>query len=267
MPVSFGGLAVGKSYTRPQLAEMWGYGGYEAIARGAVTPAGTPYIILFITKEKQSFLPQYQDKLYGERLIIEGETNHAADRRLVEAASRKDEIHLFYRERHHEPFEYKGQIFLIAHELRADTPSHFEFSLSMTDAIAQGDLETELLTHGAEIDAFIPDAEGRRRMCQSIAYERSPRNRAQALKIHGTTCLACRFDFNKVYGAAYAANYIEVHHVRSITQGIVTPDPAKDLAPLCSNCHSMAHRRRGQVLGVEELRSLIEAAAEDLAAG
>lgn len=178
----------------------------------------------------------------------------------MEAASRKDEIHLFYRERHHEPFEYKGEIFLIDHELKADTPSHFEFSLSRADAIAQADLETELLTHGAEIDTFVPEAEGRKRMRQSIEYERSPRNRAQALKLHGTACLACGFDFNTVYGADYAASYIEVHHVTSITQGVVTPNPAKDLAPLCSNCHSMAHRRKGQVLGVEELRSLLKKA-------
>ena len=84
----------------------------------------------------------------------------------------------------------------------------------------------------------------------------------QALKIHGTACLACGFDFNKVYGHTYARSYIEVHHVRSITQGIAVPDPAKDLAPLCSNCHSMAHRRKGQVLGVDELRALLKAAAD-----
>jgi putative restriction endonuclease len=139
--VSFDSLVVGHSYSRPQLAELWGYKSYEAISRGAVTPAHTPYIILFITHQKQSFLPQYKDELSGERLVIEGETNHVADRRLVEAASRNDEIHLFYRDRHHEPFEYKGQIFLVAHELKATAPSNFEFSLSRDRLSASAKLD------------------------------------------------------------------------------------------------------------------------------
>jgi predicted HNH restriction endonuclease len=31
-----------------------------------------------------------------------------------------------------------------------------------------------------------------------------------------------------------------------------------DLAPLCSNCHSMAHRETGRILSVAELKGLIE---------
>ena len=95
MLVSFDKLVPGKSYTRPELAAAWGYASYEAISRGAVTPAGSPYVILFITKEKQSFLPQYRDELHGERLVIEGENSHTADDRIVGARAKGDEIHLF----------------------------------------------------------------------------------------------------------------------------------------------------------------------------
>ena len=38
MPVSFDSLEEGKKYTRPELAEIWGYSRYEAISSGIVTP-------------------------------------------------------------------------------------------------------------------------------------------------------------------------------------------------------------------------------------
>lgn len=112
MPVTFDNIKAGSEYTRPQLAEMWGFRGYEAISRGIVTPSGTSLIILFITKEKQSFLTQYEDVFADGILEIEGETNHIADQRIVAADRNGDEIHLFYRKRHHMPFSYEGSIFL-----------------------------------------------------------------------------------------------------------------------------------------------------------
>ena len=126
-------------------------------------------------------------------------------------------------------------------------------SAAVVDAV-----DTELRTHGsAEEGAFYADEEGRRRLRKSITYERSLKNRLRALQIHGTKCLACDFDFDAKYGTEHAASYIEVHHVRSIASGRVTPDPATDLIPLCSNCHSMAHRRKGMCLGLQELRALV----------
>jgi predicted HNH restriction endonuclease len=68
----------------------------------------------------------------------------------------------------------------------------------------------------------------------------------------------CEFDFNAVYGADLARNFIEVHHTRSITEidgGLVNPET--DLIPLCSNCHSMAHRERGRIIPIEELRTIV----------
>ena len=85
MPVNFENIRLHSDYTRPQLAELWGFKGYEAISRGIVTPAGTPYIILFITKEKQSFLTQYEDVFKDGILEIEGETSHTADQRIIQA--------------------------------------------------------------------------------------------------------------------------------------------------------------------------------------
>jgi len=258
MPVSFAGIVPGQRYTRPFLANQWGYLSYEAISRGAVTPSGAPYVILFITKDKQTFLPQYRDQLVGDRLVIEGETSHTADHRIVSARSRGDQIHLFYRERHHTEFEYKGEIYLVAFELRSSEPSHFEFALDRNVALALGSIETELLTHGSALEEFVPDEEGRVRIREHVSYERSPRNRARALAIHGTRCLACDFSFDEAYGSEHAAGYVEIHHVVSVAAGKVLPNPDVDLVPLCSNCHSMVHRQRGEPLPIEALRQLIQ---------
>jgi len=130
MPVSFERVRIGEQYTRPQLADLWGYEGYEAISRGVVTPARTHFVILFITREKQLCHPQYEDVFDGRVLRIEGEMNHAADRRLVEAAVNGDEIHLFYRERHHASFTYEGRWRLRDHQIAVNQPSRFTFALS-----------------------------------------------------------------------------------------------------------------------------------------
>ena len=261
MPVSFERIIPGQRYTRPALAALWGYASYEAISRGAVTPAGTPFIILFITRDKQPFLPQYEDSLSADRLIIEGENSHTADARIAEARARGDQIHLFYRDRHHAEFEYKGQIHLVAAEMRSERPSRFEFALDEATALALSGIETESVTHASALEQFIAEEEGRQRVVQHVAYERSPRNRARAIEIHGTRCLACGFSFDEAYGAEHAANYIEVHHVISITAGQTVPDIGTDLVPLCSNCHSMAHRRRGTPLGLDDLRRLLHRSA------
>ena len=86
-------------------------------------------------------------------------------------------------------------------------------------------------------------------------YERNPKNRAAAIKIHGYCCAVCGFDFSKVYGEL-GKEFIEVHHVRplySIAEE-VTIDPKKDLVCLCANCHRMIHRKRGTIMSVQELR-------------
>lgn len=255
MPISFDDIQIGREYTRPVLATLWGYAGYEAISRGAVTPRNTPHIILFITREKQDSLTQYEDTLDNSVLDIEGELNHAADDRIIKAKNTGDEIHLFYRERHHMPFTYYGRVHLIRHQRHADSPSRFSFRVPSEHP--DDTLETELVTHGQPNEEFIPDEEGRRVIRQHIAYERSPRNRQRALDIHGHRCIVCGFDFDKIYGREHARGFIEIHHIQSITLVNGPVNPETDLVPLCSNCHSMAHRERGRILTVPEIQALL----------
>lgn len=122
-------LQLGRLYTRPQLADMWGYESFHAIARGVVTPRGGNCILLFVTREKQETLTQYQDFISGDRLHWEGEKRHRTDDRIARAHENGEEIHLFYRDVHHTPFRYHGQVLIDTFIRRRSEPSQFVFTL------------------------------------------------------------------------------------------------------------------------------------------
>lgn len=129
MPVAFDQIMVGKTYSREELAELWGYASMHAIARGVVTPKDDSKIILFVTHEKQAGSEQYEDELSGQELRWEGPTDHFAEDRILAAPQVGDEIHLFYRERHHTDFVYHGELNVVQHERHSDRPSKFVFAL------------------------------------------------------------------------------------------------------------------------------------------
>jgi 5-methylcytosine-specific restriction protein A len=72
--------------------------------------------------------------------------------------------------------------------------------------------------------------------------------RNACVRLKGCHCNICGFDFKKIYGEL-GEDYIEVHHITPIGKlstaaGYEGTDPEKDLIPLCSNCHSMVHRKK-----------------------
>ena len=94
-------------------------------------------------------------------------------------------------------------------------------------------------------------------------YERSPQNRAAAIRIHGCKCSVCGFDFEKTYGAL-GKNFIEVHHLVPLSSldEEVKVNPETDLVCLCANCHRMIHRKVNAILTPEQLKHImVEAAA------
>lgn len=88
-------------------------------------------------------------------------------------------------------------------------------------------------------------------------YERDPRNRREAIAIHGKSCLACGFNFHQKYGEL-GDEYIVVHHTVPISQmgNDYIVDPVKDLVTLCANCHAMVHRHDPPI-SVEDLRKIM----------
>lgn len=89
-------------------------------------------------------------------------------------------------------------------------------------------------------------------------YERNPLNRELCLIKKGYKCSVCGFDFEQRYGVI-GKNYIEVHHsipVSLMEEGHIV-DPLKELFPVCSNCHSMIHRKTPPYT-IEEIQERIK---------
>jgi hypothetical protein len=74
---------------------------------------------------------------------------------------------------------------LAEHTIHEDAPSKFISATGRTEAIATSALMTEEMAHG-QGEAFLGDEEGKRWSTSHVTYERSPRNRSEAIRIHGT---------------------------------------------------------------------------------
>lgn len=70
-------------------------------------------------------------------------------------------------------------------------------------------------------------------------------------------CQICNFDFEKVYGDI-GKDFIEAHHIIPVSNlSEHSKTNINDIVLVCSNCHSMLHRKRPW-LNIDELKNLIE---------
>ena len=87
------------------------------------------------------------------------------------------------------------------------------------------------------------------------------RNRAarqKCLEDSGYTCYVCGFNFEKAYGEI-GKEFLEVHHTKPLASyDNEHPIPQSELCALCSNCHSIIHRKK-DIIDVNELKKLYEA--------
>ncbi|MBI2511474.1 MAG: hypothetical protein HYV96_05810 [Opitutae bacterium] len=127
MAVSFESIQIGRNYTRPHLATIWGYSGYQALSRGLVTPANDNKILFFITRERRAGDTAYQNQFVDDVLRIDGPEDHFAEDRVLNSAKSGDEVHLFFRELHRDAFRYCGQMRLVDAQVYATKPSRFAF--------------------------------------------------------------------------------------------------------------------------------------------
>jgi 5-methylcytosine-specific restriction protein A len=107
-----------------------------------------------------------------------------------------------------------------------------------------GDFESEIIMDG-----------GRRKVF-STRYERNKVLRDQAIKIHGLTCKGCGTNFRQTYGV-WGDGFIHVHHKNPVSGGKQIVRPETDLIVVCANCHSMIHRKKNQLLTIEEVQQLV----------
>ncbi|MGO0883781.1 HNH endonuclease [Clostridioides difficile] len=101
--------------------------------------------------------------------------------------------------------------------------------------------------------------EGKVKYVYGKQYERNPKNRIEAIKYHSTKCVVCGFDFEKIYGNR-GKGYIEIHHIRPLSSvgKESNINPKTDLVPICSNCHRMIHRKKDNVLSIDDLKKIIK---------
>ncbi|WP_218013519.1 EVE domain-containing protein [Priestia aryabhattai] len=114
----------------------------------------------------------------------------------------------------------------------------------------RSDIEAQELEEGNGI-------EGIKKSYYVNKYERDPKNRKKAIEMHGLNCYVCGFNFEEVYGE-HGRDFIEIHHIKPLSslKEAVAINPKTDLVPLCANCHRMIHRRKNEVLTVEQLKAL-----------
>ena len=104
-------------------------------------------------------------------------------------------------------------------------------------------------------------SEGRENLALHIRRERNHQvitlAKQQKLNEEGKLCCqVCGFDFEITYGEV-GKNFIEAHHIKPVSQ--LEPNEKtkiEDILLLCSNCHSMIHRRKPW-LTIEQLSTLL----------
>lgn len=99
--------------------------------------------------------------------------------------------------------------------------------------------------------------EGNQSFSYRKGYERNSEAREASLAHHGFRCMACNSLLEEVYGAV-ARRFIHVHHRTLISKsdGAHLVNPVEDLAPMCPNCHAVAHRRIPP-FSIEEIKEMI----------
>jgi hypothetical protein len=80
--------------------------------------------------------------------------------------------------------------------------------------------------------------EGNRAVLYISRFERDPKARNDCIKIFGTSCSVCNFNFGRVFGTI-GNGFIHVHHLNPLSAVGASHKvrPKNDLRPVCPNCH------------------------------
>ena len=123
------------------------------------------------------------------------------------------------------------------------------------DAITNPDVSSTLQPDEEEEEK--QRLEGRMTEAKVLRRQRNCQARQQCLEASGYKCYICGFDFEKTYGEI-GKGFLEVHHKRPIsTYDEEHEIPQSELVALCSNCHSMVHRRK-EAMDVDELKNIVQ---------
>lgn len=144
-----------------------------------------------------------------------------------------------------------------------DVDKYFEVSKTINEQKRKETKKDDVIV----IDENETIIEGQQRERKSKSYKRSARLRDAAIDYYmedgKINCAVCGFNFGDIYGEL-GKGYIEIHHIEPVfaydEDGVeqTIKEALENVAPLCSNCHRMIHRKKGEILELEELKRLLE---------
>jgi hypothetical protein len=220
---------------------------------GLVEFANETHLAVTLHKTRNAPEHMYRDQIDGDRLLWESPAQHTEKRLEVrKLLSGAKPVRFFCRIRDRDPFVYCGLLKYISHA--GSAPVAFVWRL--VDHASLKPLETfQRVASWRPVSTDAPQpppvseatafSEGLATKVTVNRYERDDAARSACLAAHGYKCWVCGFDFRAVYGSL-GDRFSFVHHRRPIakraTKGPYQPDPARDLVPICGNCHVMVHR-------------------------
>lgn len=102
--------------------------------------------------------------------------------------------------------------------------------------------------------------EGGEKILIQTSRERNKKLRKDAINKYGKICMVCGFDFNLFYGKSFANDYIEIHHLKLLSQirNAEYKTNIKDVIVICSNCHRIIHKRKESLIKPKVLQEYIK---------
>ena len=151
-------------------------------------------------------------------------------------------------------------------EVKFNPGDDFDYVMSLMEqafeTCLRKDKGEESVRHLEKEDVQLPQEvnnhfEGKRHSITVNAYERDLKARDKSIAYHGCYCAVCGFDFEATYGDV-GKGVIEVHHITSLSQinQEYKVNPVEDLIPVCSNCHTIIHKRKPPY-DIKETRGLL----------
>jgi len=152
-----------------------------------------------------------------------------------------------------------------------DKGSNFlQSSLENLEALAGQGLQMREVIKKEEIDfSEILIEEGALHLRQTKQRRRSMQLKTLAVRQfkaqHGGKifCVPCSFNFARAYGK-YGRDFIIIHHTSPIHAMEIggarmkLREALKKVVPVCANCHSIIHRRKGRMLTIKTLSRIVK---------
>lgn len=232
-----------------------------SINNGIFKPKEFSSVWLFVTENKTPDRVQYNDYFDGDTLRFEGQLKKKTDHLLIEHLNDGNEIIVFYRKKKDEypnyGFKYLGKFCYSSHSLADVEACPTRFILYPLDEDSEDKIKPERVAEKSR--DYLPQKEGEEKTRIQTYYERKRDLRIKAIKIHGTKCNICGFDFGTKYGQL-GEGYIEIHHIipHASFMGEHEINPYTDLIPVCSNCHRMIHKQRDNWLTIDDMKKIIQ---------